>query len=292
MTCEECLLLLEELSDGELGRDTSARVVAHAAACAACAAALEQLARERDFYLGHAPEVLPSEAFWEGVSARIMAEAPTQVTSPQRVTASLLARAAGLVAAPRFSPALTAAAVLVAVALTFGLMRYAGRETSPPSQVVSMPAEGGQPASQPGPNHVASQTSNANGAGGDRANDGGAEPKPVASREQRVDAKSSARRADSERVARRSQTPEQLVREAEQKYLAAIALLSRDARRTHARLDPAEAARFRDTLAGIDRAIDETRRAARRNPRDPLAAQYMLAAYAKKVDLLRDLAAH
>jgi hypothetical protein len=80
------------------------------------------------------------------------------------------------------------------------------------------------------------------------------------------------------------------VREAEQKYLKAIAALSRDVGRRRRALDPETAGRFESGLAAVDRAIAETRAAARRHPRDPVVVQYMMAAYSKKVDLLRDMA--
>jgi hypothetical protein len=90
-------------------------------------------------------------------------------------------------------------------------------------------------------------------------------------------------------AAQRRQAPEELVREAEQKYLAAIALLSRDANRRRSRLDSETVAQFDQTLAAIDRAIAGARRAARGRPDDPVAVQYMLTAYAKKVDVLRQM---
>jgi hypothetical protein len=90
-------------------------------------------------------------------------------------------------------------------------------------------------------------------------------------------------------AARRRLAPEELVREAEQKYLAAIALLSRDANRRRSRLDSEALAQFDQTLAAVDRAIAGTRRVARGRPDDPVAVQYMLAAYAKKVDVLRQM---
>jgi hypothetical protein len=84
--------------------------------------------------------------------------------------------------------------------------------------------------------------------------------------------------------------PERLIQEAERKYLSAIAALSRDVDRRRPRMDSETMSRFERTLAVVDRAIVETRAAARRHPRDPVVVQYMMAAYAKKVDLLRGMA--
>ena len=84
-------------------------------------------------------------------------------------------------------------------------------------------------------------------------------------------------------------TPAQLVRDAEYKYLTAIAMLSRDVNRKRSQLDPAMLARFDASLADIDRTIKETRQVVRGNPEDPIALQYLLAAYSKKVDVLREM---
>jgi hypothetical protein len=83
---------------------------------------------------------------------------------------------------------------------------------------------------------------------------------------------------------------EQLVQEAESKYLTAIALLEKDLRRKSSHLDPAVRARLAETIAAIDFNIEETRRVASKNPEDPVAVQYMLTAYAKKVEVLKELA--
>jgi hypothetical protein len=84
-------------------------------------------------------------------------------------------------------------------------------------------------------------------------------------------------------------TPAQLVRDAEQKYLAAIAMLSRDVNKHRSQLDPIMLARFDASLSEIDRTIKETRQVVRQNPEDPIALQYLLAAYSKKVDVLREM---
>jgi hypothetical protein len=80
------------------------------------------------------------------------------------------------------------------------------------------------------------------------------------------------------------------LREAEQRYIAAIQLLKRDVASKRSRLDEQTAARFDESLAAIDRSIAETRRAVQQHAGDPIAAQYMLSAYAKKVEVLREMA--
>jgi hypothetical protein len=87
----------------------------------------------------------------------------------------------------------------------------------------------------------------------------------------------------------KTKDPRRLVREAEQKYLTAIAMLSRNVDRKRSRLDPDTMAELEQALSSIDRTIAATRKVVRRHPDDPVAAQYMLTAYAKKVDVLREL---
>ncbi|HEV2704591.1 MAG TPA: hypothetical protein VGV59_01625, partial [Pyrinomonadaceae bacterium] len=113
-----------------------------------------------------------------------------------------------------------------------------------------------------------------------------------ASKKARVVRASGGEAAQARAAADAVETPDQLVREAEQKYLAAIRLLSHDVRRNRARLDPQTAARFERTLATIDRTIAGTRRAVRQHPGDPVAVNYMLAAYARKVEVLREMASY
>jgi hypothetical protein len=50
-------------------------------------------------------------------------------------------------------------------------------------------------------------------------------------------------------------------------------------------------ARFDAALGDIDRTIKDTRRVVNENPGDPIALQYLLAAYSKKVDVLREMTA-
>ncbi|MCA1616165.1 MAG: hypothetical protein LC800_19105 [Acidobacteria bacterium] len=80
------------------------------------------------------------------------------------------------------------------------------------------------------------------------------------------------------------------MREAEKRYQAAIKILERDVNGRRSRLDRETLARFDETLNSIDRTIAETRKAVRQQGSDPVAVQYMLSAYAKKVEVMREMA--
>ena len=56
-------------------------------------------------------------------------------------------------------------------------------------------------------------------------------------------------------------------------------------------MDPLTLAKLDQAIAAINRTIAGTRKAVREHPDDPVAVQYMLTAYARKVDVLREMAA-
>jgi hypothetical protein len=80
-----------------------------------------------------------------------------------------------------------------------------------------------------------------------------------------------------------------VARKAEQQYLSAIDILSRDIKRRQATISPGLLSQLETALAEADRNIAATRRVAREQPRDPFALQYLALAYEKKVELLREV---
>lgn len=326
MKCEECLPLLEEVADGELDAGAAARVEAHLEDCAACAREHRKLEAERAVFLAYECDAAPAEGFWGDVLAKIEAETNARTSSarasslPARVRARLAA-ARGAFAAPRLSPALTAALLLFAVASTVALMKYAApREASPARETAEATAprkadEGAPPSSSSsnqggtvapggparGDDERAVDENEEGGRDGDKdeknvvregRGDNVASRRRVSERSARVNRAGGGEASETPRTAaasRQESAPDRLVREAEGKYLAAIRLLSRDVGSRRARLDDDTRARFERTLAAVDRTIADTRRAAREHPRDPVAVQYMLTAYAKKVEVLREM---
>lgn len=274
MKCEECLNSVEEYLNGELAPQSASRVNAHISKCAACAAAYRALEQEQAVYAHYRRDVDVTPTLWAGVQARIAAEKPAR---PSDRFAWLREHLAALFATPRFSPALAAALVIITVGITVAVMSYvnskketAGGETT----AVNGDGKSNAPAPAPTPNNVAPP---------ENREEPMKDAPPIIASDKPVTPK---------RPAVKAPTPEQLVREAEQKYLSAIAILSRDIKikRNRSELDAATLARFDDALFSIDATLAETRQAVRRNPQDPVALSYMLTAYAKKVDLLREMA--
>lgn len=77
----------------------------------------------------------------------------------------------------------------------------------------------------------------------------------------------------------------------EQNYLKAIdSLMTEIESSGEAALKPSLRAEYERNLALVDRAIDSTRRAARRNPNDPDASEFLYSSYQSKLDLLSAIA--
>lgn len=282
MKCEACQHVLEDYFDGELTVRQANEVSAHLAGCAECAAALAELEQEQEVYQRYERGIEVTPALWAGIEARLKTE---KAAAPDASTSKWRLWLAGLFAMPHISPAFAAALVALAIGVTVVVMSYLHSRNAVNNQPVA-----------------AQQNSNSN------ANDAAPAPR-TGSEAARPDL---ARTPDNQNQSPDNRSvvkelkpapqkqfvaatrkpaappdPMKLVREAEQKYLAAIAIMTKDVNRHRSQIDPAVLARFDSALSDIDRTIQETRQIVRRNPDDPVALQYLLAAYAKKVDTLR-----
>ena len=76
----------------------------------------------------------------------------------------------------------------------------------------------------------------------------------------------------------------------ERSYLRAIARLDSTIKQNKNAMRPSLQVEYERNLAVVDRAIAATRNAAKSNPNDPDAADFMFAAYQSKVDLLNTIA--
>lgn len=270
MKCEQYQLLIEDYVDGVLDAKEAALVSTHIVGCAACASLQEELTREREIYSRYQRDVEVSPLLWSSIEAKIK-----QVRAAQ--PAGLITRArewlAGAIAAPRLSPALVAALVVIAIGITVAVMSYVNSRNR----------------------ELANSNTNTTNKEPDRSEKTPAiippnKPAPAPSPENPSVANSQRPAVIPKRRPSTSEpTPAQLVQEAEQKYLTAIAILSRDVNRRRSELDPMVLAKFDASLSEIDRTIRDTRRVVRENPEDPIALQYLLAAYSKKVEVLRGM---
>jgi hypothetical protein len=295
MKCEDCLTVIEEYFDAELNEQESAKVAEHLTACGICNEVFQSLEQEQQLYVHYQRDVEISPGLWQGVQAGIRQAAVNQA---EVQTGDFMGRLRRFftetLRAPRFSPALAAMLVVIAVGATVLVMNYRN-STSNPTNVATNNQNVNQatPATNSNTNPQPNNGVIANGS--DKV-----EPKsgPAVPQEKDMIAQPTPVRAPKAEAANQRQlaagiqpktTAEALLRDAEQKYIKAIAILQRDFEKRRSKLDPQLVARLEGSLASIDRTIAETRKAVRQNADDPIAVQYMLTAYAKKVEVLRDI---
>lgn len=284
MRCDDCQPRIEEYFDRELDEQTAVQIKQHLADCVSCSRLLQGLSAEQDIYVYDTPELEIAPESWSKVRSRIILTKPaSRVGVFERLRDALRIP----FAPPRISVWTTAGLILAAVGLTILVMRYAWpKQDQPP---ISVTANSPKPApatrqeqtrttDDRAPNKTVGAVDNVKGTGpGDRSLS--------------IALKSPRPRAGVPSTLQKK-TPNQLVREAEQKYLSAIALLSRAAERRRSRLDAGTQAKLEQALDSIDRTIAGTRKVVRKHPDDPVAVQYMLTAYARKVDMLREMVDH
>jgi hypothetical protein len=310
MKCEDCLDVIEEYFDKELSALRAIEVAAHLVACPSCAEVHESLKQEHAVYSSYKRDIEVTPAIWQGIQARIQQEAVVQpVVAEEAMVESIgwFERMRSFFAenlhAPRFSPALAAALVIVAVGATVVVMNYLNSRNQSTQVAVQSPNTNSDNSNNQVPNNSNTPKPEERIAG---TSEKEKESKvPTAPEKEGVDdnIKTTPVKTPVENVKPRPVTERQqeliagpsikaskLVRDAEQKYLAAIALLKRDYDKRRTKLDPQFVAKMDAALSTIDYTIAETRKVMKQNPDDPIALQYMLAAYAKKVEVLRGVA--
>lgn len=306
MKCDEVLALIEDYHYGELAPARATRVAAHLRDCHECALALAELETENRLYQAYAEmverqfEVTP--VLWEGVRERIAGLTPDGVAPlswGDRLKRLLGALVATLVPASPVLRQTAFAVVLVAVSVTGTLIAVNFFQSEPPQiagHATPKPAEPVAPPSVPQPAHDAATKDAATPDVATPDKSGEAtriEPRPErperAPRQREVKPRQTLPPSDLARQDAPLALARQKIQRAQSEYLAAIRILSAEVNKRKATFDPKLAAEFERNLKIIDENIAATRRAYQANPQNIEVAQYMLTAYAKKVELLQDM---
>lgn len=273
MKCDKCELLVEEYFDGELDQLSASSVSSHLENCSSCTAVLAQVAVEHRVYQAYDRKLDVSPAWWADVQAQLPGHNRrgnlNRFGFPQIEFGKLFSL--------RFSVAASLTVVVCAVLITVAVMKYLNKQEISKQLALSSQPRFGQTQPETGDNHEPQKP---------KAVEGIAEKSRT---QEKTGTGSGPARGRSRPETGYAKTPPQLVREAEKKYLSAIALLTRDSQQRESQFDPETRARLDGALAAIDRMILSTRKAVQRNPNDPLAVQYMLAAYNKKIDVLKEM---
>jgi hypothetical protein len=281
MNCERCKNELEDFLYGELDEAVAAGVRAHLVSCAICAALRDEVERENELFgqFYEQTSIEPAAEMWGAIRARINGEARgrAQIEGGSGWLDRLRAGAFGWLLAPAAlrQAAFSAMLIALSVAATMIYMKFVekGEEKAAVNNERAAPAT--TPSQDPTPS---SRIDIADG-----VNPNTAAPPPKGVRSQINPAAPPRQLTDQELMNRQ-------VARAELEYQKAIRLLDRAIAKQRDRLDPGLIKQYESSLALIDDSIAASRRAFRERPDDLTAGQFLLAAYAKKLDLMQDIA--
>ena len=257
MTCETTQQYLEDLLDGELPVRRADEVRAHLAACSHCQTARGRLEAEAAAFAAfrESMSIEPSREMWAAIRERIQSEpVPPAALKPRWRSRFGDGLFRNLLRQGAFALLLMTLSILG----TLYLHRRSGTSNggklipSPPPAVLN-PVGSPVPGLTPAP--------------------------PVA----RVPSTRGRRRSDEEMI-------RQQIARAEREYQGAVRLLERAIARRRNSLDPTVVREYESSLALIDSSIRQSRAALRANPNDLSTGQFLLATYARKVELMQDIA--
>ncbi len=273
---------LQSYFDGEVSLNEMESITSHLASCETCGAAARELEEETALVMSAlAAEFeasVPTEHLRKRIEEAVLGERLAVAQSTQRVS-GLAAFFSGLL---NFGTQRTLGYASLAVVLAFGAIFAVVKMKSTPDQV-----DNGQVAftpEQPKNVEVIKPATPEVGSPQQVAVKTAAPSKPSSSnytsRPINVVAKSTPKPAPA---------PVKLL-PGERSYLQTIARLDSTIKSNKKDMRPALQVEYERNLAVVDRAIAATRSAAKSNPKDPDAADFMFAAYQSKVDLLNTIA--
>ncbi|HEY8461096.1 MAG TPA: zf-HC2 domain-containing protein [Blastocatellia bacterium] len=269
MNCEQCENELEDFLYGELGEARAAEVSAHLRSCAVCGALRDEIDRENKIFgrFYEQTSIEPAAGTWEAIRARIKSEARGRTPTGRELGWLERLRIGALAPVTLRRAAFAALLVLLsAAATTICLKLGAGNDAH------DLAVGDENRASSPPPRRAAPPP---------------APPSPsgdFSGARSRVSRSAPPRKLTDREIASRQ------IARAEREYQKAISLLDQVIARQRDRLDPALIEQYESSLTLIDDSIDVSRHALRDRPDDPAAGELLLSAYAKKLDLMQEIA--
>lgn len=134
MKCDDCLNLLAEYIDGEVGEHEAEQVSAHLIMCGGCSSEFESLTAEQEIYTRYDRELNVSPAMWNAIAARTVNESRAD---DARAEFKPLAWLAGLFATPRVRFAYAGAMAVVIAAVVIGFMYLKTHPQLPTTEVAT-----------------------------------------------------------------------------------------------------------------------------------------------------------
>jgi hypothetical protein len=264
--------ILQAWFDGELAADETARVATHLNVCAACAATVSAVEAEsltlREALKTEFAASVPTERLRARVDSAVAALHEAKATTGNVSRWNAFTHFFG-----SFRPlAYASVAAVILVAAIIGFVYLKKQKTTsvavnnnPPLQTAAAHESPTPLAPQPHDDVIKSGSSEP--------------PRLVVMRTPKPSARTSAEEPNAMSLAWQ-----------QRQYEYAIARLS-EALKYQPPMGPALQVEYEYNMAVADSTIAATREAAMKNPKDPLANQFMLAAYQSKVDLMNEIAA-
>jgi hypothetical protein len=272
---------LQSYFDGELSIEMMESVTSHLASCVTCAAAARELEEESAFVMSalavEFESSVPTERLRERINEAVLGERLATAQSTEKAS-GLAGFFSGLL---NFGTQRTLCYASLAVVLAFaaivGVVKM--RTTTAPAQIDKTTAQAGN--IQKANNNAVAQAS----------------PEGVRNVSPKVEipVRETPRnfipvRYTAKSVSTTPKPAQVKLIPGERSYLQAIARLDTAIKSNQRNMRPGLQVEYERNLAVVDRAIAATRSAAKSNPNDPDAADFMFAAYQSKVDLLNTIA--
>jgi len=278
MNCERCQIELEDFLYGEASERLAAEMRAHLVNCVECAALRADLEREHELFAHFYEQTAidPSSETWEAIRVRIAAE-PARRIQPDAKVSWWRSLTSGWLAPVRLRQAALALLLIgLSVATTIVLMKRGDEDKNIAQRDVN---QAGTPV-LPSPSPSASVDVAATEIKGRPAPGNQPPAQPPGARREAV---KTPPLSDQELLA------QQMAR-AEREYRGAIRMLDQAIAKRRGSLEPEAFKQYETSLALIDNSIAQSKRALREQPNDLAAGQFLLAAYAKKVELMQTIA--
>jgi len=278
---------LQSYFDGELPLDMMESVTSHLASCATCAAAARELEEESALVMSAlAAEFetsVPTERLRERIDAAVLGDRITVAEATQK-TSGLAGFFSGLL---NFGTQRTLGYASLAVVMAFAAIFAVVKLNSKPENIAVTQPEPAKTVA------VVSSSPKTNPSPVSAGSTGSAAPESRAQQKSTAPAiKVHYQRPQSttnEVASKPAPAPVKLL-PGERSYLQTIAKLDSTIKSNQKDMRPSLQVEYQRNLAVVDRAIAATRSAAKSNPNDPDAADFMFAAYQSKVDFLNTIA--
>lgn len=280
---------LQTYFDGELSGEMMESATLHLASCSTCAAAAREIEEEINLMMtALAPEFeagVPTEALRQRIDAAVLDQRIASASSKKAGFGAFISNL--LTFGTQRTLGYASLVLLLAFAAIFGLMKLrtttpstsetiAGNSGKNPEQQVAVapaPSKVAPPVQVQAPVTVNNTEKNGQVRTSNRSNNNTLRSEPAKANTNPAPASVPVKLLPGERA-----------------YLQTIARLDTTINANKKSMRPSLQVEYERNLAVVDRAIAATRTAAKSNPNDPDAADFMFAAYQSKVDLLNTIA--